>query len=164
MSIPVWVFKYHRYLVPVLGNGVLNKNYKKSVPGYLNISHSEHKVEFPVATGNERLLAELDGGAHVALVGKPGKEQPGEHRAECEPHQGVEDKGDHGLRAVHVDHPYAVPDGLLRLHANHAFQKYQVPVYRMVDQEPALNFQFGSHNEGTSVSLPIISTSNEAKM
>jgi hypothetical protein len=32
----------------------------------------------------------------------------------------VEYEGDHGLGTVHVDHPQAVPDGLLGFHAANA--------------------------------------------
>ncbi len=87
---------------------------------YLNVCDPEDKVELPVAHGDERLVAELEGGADVALVGEPGEEETREDGAQGESDEGVEYECDHGLRTVHVDHPQAVPDGLLGFHAANA--------------------------------------------
>ena len=85
---------------------------------YLNVRDAKDKEELAVAPGDERLLAELERGAHVALVGESGKEEAGKDGAEGEPYQGVEDEGHHGLRAVNVHHPQAVANRLLGLHAD----------------------------------------------
>ncbi len=83
----------------------------------LNVRHPDNKVELAVAHCDERLVAELEGGANVALVGEPCKEEAGKNGVEGEAHQCVKYEGDHGLRAVHVDDAQPVANGLLSLHA-----------------------------------------------